>query len=274
MSFYRCEFVKRLGEGGLGYVDKVVVRESDFLTPGTFVAAKYLKKKNDSGFVDRFRREVEATGGMGHPNIITVLGYNLSGDRPHYLMPLYQTTVRSTMSGQIGNWKYIAGIGAILADALSYAHALGHYHRDLKPDNLLFDDKGPIQIADWGIGKFIHRYSAVLGTHAGIGTPYYCAPEQWLHAQYGPTVDVFSLGRLLDEWVRGGKRGIFTPKNAGAISNPRTAGARHFNSVLYTMTLAAPSQRLRTMDDVAQHLRHALALDSPQPALPNLSALW
>jgi len=212
---------------------------------------------------ERFNREINALKRMSHTNIVSFEGENVNPGR-FYLMHLYTDTVRKFIAGgnKVGDWRFIAGLGAVLADAMAYAHDLGFTHRDLKPDNILFNGGGPLVIADWGLGYFIHKHSKVLQqlTRGGMGTEYYCSLEQWSTGKCDGRGDIYSLGMTLDEMVTGAQRSIVVGMGLNGPATAETsAGAKRFNSLLLSMTRFLPDYRPATMREIATELRAAVA---------------
>jgi serine/threonine protein kinase len=126
---------------------------------------------------------------------------------------------------------------------------------------VLFNGGGPLVIADWGLGYFVHRESQVLQqlTVGGMGTEYYCSPEQWATGKCGSTGDIYSLGMTLDEWVTGRQRPITVGAglDGTAPSGGRTPGALRFDALLRQMTRFASRERPTSMRIVASELRAA-----------------
>ncbi len=94
-------------------------------------------------------------------------------------------------------------VGAL--EALSYAHARGVVHRDVKPANLFLvaGDPRRLKLVDFGIAHLPAR-TAITGYGTVVGTPGYMAPEQARGARaLGPTADLFALGCVLFECVAG-----------------------------------------------------------------------
>jgi eukaryotic-like serine/threonine-protein kinase len=96
-------------------------------------------------------------------------------------------------------------------NALAQAHSENIYHRDLKPDNIMFTTsaRSEIKITDWGLGKDINHESlaltAAIGGQIG-GTPGYCSPEQWFGFDgniIDCRTDIFSLGIIFYEMITG-----------------------------------------------------------------------
>ncbi|GFQ01959.1 phosphoenolpyruvate carboxylase kinase 2 [Phtheirospermum japonicum] len=80
-----------------------------------------------------------------------------------------------------------------LMAAVAYCHRLGVAHRDIKPDNILFDSRGRLKLADFGSAEFF-GVSEMSGV---VGTPYYVAPEVLTGRGYNEKVDVWSAGVIL-----------------------------------------------------------------------------
>jgi serine/threonine-protein kinase PpkA len=266
---FHFNYAEEIGRGGLGRVHliRITVSNAPDLPVGSEWAVKRLNEKWSAHPVmrERFEREIAALKRMSHTNIVTYFGENLPGEERFYVMPIFANSVRLHISrgGQRGEWREIARLGAILAHALQYAHNLGFFHRDFKPDNLLFDGGGPIVIADWGLGYFVHRDSQVLQqlTVGGMGTEYYCSLEQWGTGKCDGRGDIYSLGMTLDEWVTGRQRKITVGAGLNGPTTAETsAGAQRFNALLRAMTQEFKQNRPASMSAVAAEL--AAAADS------------
>ncbi|KAF3685854.1 Phosphoenolpyruvate carboxylase kinase 1 [Capsicum annuum] len=83
-----------------------------------------------------------------------------------------------------------------VASAVHYCHHMGVAHRDLKPDNILFDRNGSVKLTDFGSAEwFVGCEGSVM--NGVVGTPYYVAPEVLLGKEYNEKVDVWSMGVIL-----------------------------------------------------------------------------
>jgi len=96
-----------------------------------------------------------------------------------------------------GDWAFVAAIGAQVAHALDYAHHKGILHRDVKPANLLLDDRGEVWVVDFGLAKLATDRGITTTGHV-VGTLQYLAPE-CLRGEAGPASDIYGLGATLYE---------------------------------------------------------------------------
>ncbi|MCC6181901.1 MAG: serine/threonine protein kinase [Bacteroidia bacterium] len=229
--------IRTINQGGFGVV-------SLYENKGIYYAVKQLLNKWDPRNWKMFAREIDIMQSLNHPNIVAVNSYNKDQDNPYYVMKYYKEgSLRqqiNIMNNQ-GNWlteKSASAIVLVLARALAYAHSKGAIHRDLKPENILFDNSNPL-IADWGIGKFVHRQSKVYN-YNGIGTPPYCSPEQWNYGKSDARSDIYSLGVIFRELITGAVD--------GDIQNNK------LKEIVDNMTAYHPEYRYQSMDEVANEI--------------------
>ena len=101
----------------------------------------------------------------------------------------------------------LAVIGAGLADALAYVHSLGIIHRDIKPANVLLVQVRPGEplrpkLTDFGIARIVDG-TRLTATGTMVGTAAYLSPEQARGTDMGPASDIYSLGLVLLECIKG-----------------------------------------------------------------------
>lgn len=87
-----------------------------------------------------------------------------------------------------------------LALALAYLHENGFIYRDIKPENILFDNEGHVKLTDFGLAKQLDENTM---TNSFCGTPQYLAPEVIKKEGYNHMVDWYGLGILLFELSTG-----------------------------------------------------------------------
>ena len=86
---------------------------------------------------------------------------------------------------------------------LEYAHRNGVVHRDVKPGNLLRGEDGVVKLADFGIAKAFSDESSITQVGSVLGTAAYLAPEQAAGEQAGPAADLYALGVVTYQLLRG-----------------------------------------------------------------------
>lgn len=153
---------------------------------------------------ERFRREAEAAAQLVHPAICQILDYGELDTTVYLVMPymaggsLADLIVRS---GTIAP-PLAAAIAAQVAVGLDYAHRHGIVHRDVKPDNILFDEDGNAHITDFGIAtaRFHNRLTM---TGRAMGTPHYMSPEQAMGKLVDGRSDLYAVGVLMYEMLVG-----------------------------------------------------------------------
>ena len=152
----------------------------------------------------RFEREARAAAGLsGHPNVVTIYDVGEFEGRSFIGMELMRGSVAEVMAagGAIPvdkalRWLREAG------SALDAAHETGIIHRDVKPANMLLDERGRLYLADFGIAKALEGSEGLTRTGVGVGTPEYMAPEQ-AQGRADPRSDLYALGVVLYQMLTG-----------------------------------------------------------------------
>jgi outer membrane protein assembly factor BamB len=160
----------------------------------------------------RFRREARILAQMDHPHVVTVYDYREEGELRLLVMELLPGgTFADRRAAGITIETAIASTLAA-ASGLHHVHEQGILHRDVKPENLMFDTRGVLKVTDFGIARGdLVDTTAINVTHAGefFGTPAYVAPEQAGHAlgEGWPPIDAaadqYSLAAVLYEALSG-----------------------------------------------------------------------
>lgn len=154
----------------------------------------------DEGADDRFTAEARLLAHMDHPYIVRVYDYVEHDGLRLIIMELLSGGSLSRRLAGISP-KSACAVAIAVAEALSYAHARGVLHRDIKPDNVLFNAGNILKVTDFGIAKIFDGSAATASAVAG--TPAYMAPEQIIGGHLGPTTDIYALGVVLYEMLAG-----------------------------------------------------------------------
>lgn len=184
-----------VGSGGFAWVYKGYDPELD--VP---VALKVLKPQfaGDEQFETRFRREASTAAKLRHPNIIKILAVGREDEAVYFVMDyLSQGLVdRLRVMGTLPEHMLVR-MGFDVASALGFAHRQGVIHRDVKVDNIMFDDHGNAVVTDFGIARAVSKYAEQTGTNMVVGTPQYFSPEQARGLPLDGRADLYSLGVTL-----------------------------------------------------------------------------
>lgn len=206
MNVHRFRIGAHIGSGGFGTVENATRVDEGGNVVETGLAQKKLldKWQHDPDAVARFKREVRMLDEMEHPNILPVLGRNLSDSPPWFIMPKAESSLARELRIHAGDDLWIRKIFAAILEGMAYAHAKRCVHRDLKPENVLIVGGVPM-ISDFGLGKRLDTNTTNLTmSNVGMGTLAYMAPEQFSDAaRVGAPADVYALGKILWEMVTG-----------------------------------------------------------------------
>jgi serine/threonine protein kinase len=168
-------------EKRLGGVMGIVFKGTDTQT-GKAVAIKVLPKSlaQDASFVERFKREVRATGSLSHPNIISVWDSGVINGIFYLAMEYVdgETLIRRLHREKILSERDALMVGLGVARGLEHAHAHGILHRDVKPENIMISTTGQVKVADLGLALFLHDSLRITSEGIAVGTPHYISPEQ------------------------------------------------------------------------------------------------
>ena len=186
------EVIDEIGRGGMAIVYRAVERAA-----GHEVAIKVLPAQFafDESFVERFQREGRIAAQLEHPYIVPVYRVGRSGHVIYFAMKLLRG---ESLGGRlrVSHRLPAADTRRMLlevASALGYAAARGVIHRDIKPDNIMFDDDGRCVVADFGIARSAAE-SKLTATGMSVGTPRYMSPEQARSKPLDGRSDIYSLG--------------------------------------------------------------------------------
>lgn len=276
----RYKIKSELGRGGMATVYRA--HDPSF---NREVAVKLLPREMLHNLLtrSRFKRELKLIASLEHPAIVPVYDVGEDDSQPFFVMR-YMSGGSLTDMIQKGKFslKDAALIIERLAAALDYAHARKIIHRDIKPDNVLFDGSHNPYLSDFGVAKLTESAVSATGEEV-IGTPAYISPEQARGEPVDHRADIYGLGAILYEMLTG-ERPYDGETVIGIalqhINDPipdilklRPDLPPEVDTIIKTALAKDKNQRYATALDLARALNHAAFGDErPIPASASLSA--
>lgn len=261
---YRIESL--LGSGGFAWVFKGYDPELDIP-----VAIKVLKPQfaGEQGVVDRFKREASTAARLRHPNIIKIYAVGREGDGVYFVMDY----LPSGLSDRLETTEslpedYVLRVAVDVARALGFAHREGVIHRDIKVDNILFDNHGNAVVADFGIARAVSGYTNQTGTNMVVGTPQYFAPEQARAKPLDGRADIYSLGVTMfraatgrlpfegEDWYEIARQHVEEPPPSPRSINP--ALSPEFENLVLRCLAKSPEDRPATAEQLVDEMLDVL----------------
>ncbi len=194
--------LERLGQGGMGVVYRARQHSLDREVAIKLLAAGPWASQD---FIERFRREAQSAARMQHPNIVAIHEVGSSAELNYFSMQLVRGESLAALCARERRLepRRAAGLVRTVAEAVDYAHRLGVLHLDLKPGNVLIDERGEPLVADFGLARRLDESLPQDGGEVS-GTPSYMAPEQaTATGRLQPATDVYGLGAILYELLTG-----------------------------------------------------------------------
>ncbi|MBX7074860.1 MAG: protein kinase [Pirellulales bacterium] len=264
----KYKLLDHIGTGGMS-----TVYLAEHLMMHRRVAIKVLPmgRVNDPAYVTRFQNEARAAGALSHPNIVHTYDIDNEG-KIHYIVMEYvpgknlQEVVKA--EGPLG-YRRSADYIAQAADGLAYAHEAKLVHRDVKPANLLVDERGVVKVLDLGLAYFNieGQTSLTLASEDNVlGTADYLAPEQAVNSHnVDGRADIYGLGCTLyflltsrppfDEGTIAQRLLAHQSQTPPTIYKTRPGAPPELVAICERMMAKDPARRFQSMPDVADALR-------------------
>lgn len=258
----RYELISLIATGGMGQVWKGRDQELD-----REVAIKVLREEyaGDEGFLERFRAEARHTAALSHDGIAALYDYGELDGRAYIVMELCPGRPLSDLIEENPGGlpeKRVLTLLIELARALDAAHSKGVVHRDVKPENILVDEKNDwsMKITDFGIARSKDQ-ARLTKTGLVMGTAQYLSPEQAMGKQATSLSDIYALGIVGYEMLVG--RRPFTGSSQVEIAMAQVkqqppelpeAISADLRRLVMMMLAKAPANRPRSAAAVARIL--------------------
>jgi len=252
-----------IGAGGMG----VVYRALDLKLERT-VALKFLPHDLNIGETDkeRFLREAKAASALDHTNIGVIHGVEETDDGQLFIVMAHyegENLAQKIRSGPLP-FGEAADITIQMARGLAEAHAHKIVHRDIKPSNVIITGQNLAKIVDFGLARVMATPSM---TQSGgmTGTVGYMSPEQTLGKPVDQRTDIWALGVVLAEMIKGQHpfRGDTAVSIMFAILNQPPAPMEdvplELQKVIYRALSKEPTSRYPNCGEMIADLEAALA---------------
>ena len=260
----RYEIIEQVGVGGMSYVYKAYDTKKKKI-----VAIKMLREELsiDEEFVNKFKSEALACIDIKHPNVIGAYDVVDEGNM-HYIVMEYVdgTTLNKYIrnKGKLSNEETV-NISLQVAKGIQAAHKKGIIHRDIKPQNIVINDKNVVKITDFGIARAITSTTKNISV---IGTVHYISPEQVRNTKIDFRSDIYSFGCTMYEMITGEvpfegdtPLDIIISHLRNNLQSPHLKNDKVYKSLEKIILKAArmlPSERYQNIEDMIKDLELAL----------------
>jgi serine/threonine-protein kinase len=202
-DFGDYELLEEIGRGGQGVVFRARQKSLNrtvalkIIGLGQWATEAHLK---------RFRREAEAAASLEHSGIVPIYEVGERDGSCYFSMKFVEGgQVDQAAKHELMPIRRGVELIAKVARTVHYAHEHGILHRDIKPGNILLDQKSEPHLTDFGLARLVETESTVTRTLEVLGTPSYMAPEQAVgnNAHVSSATDVYGLGAVLYQLLTG-----------------------------------------------------------------------
>ncbi|HEY1469123.1 MAG TPA: serine/threonine-protein kinase, partial [Candidatus Acidoferrum sp.] len=197
------ELLEEVGRGGQGVVFRARQKS---LNRTVALKVISLGQWASEAHVKRFRREAEAAARLDHPCIVPIYEVGERDGFCYFSMQFVEGgQLDQANSSAPMSIRRVVEFIAKIAHTVHYAHEHGILHRDIKPGNILLDERGEPHLTDFGLARLIETESTLTRTSDVMGTPSYMAPEQAAgnNAAVSGATDVYGLGAVLYHLLTG-----------------------------------------------------------------------
>ncbi len=202
-DFGDYELLEEIGRGGQGVVYRAHQKSLNrtvalkVIGLGPWATEAHLK---------RFRREAESAASLNHPCIVPIYEVGERDGACYFSMGLVEGgQLDAILKREPMPIRRAVELVVKVAGTVHYAHEHNILHRDIKPGNVLLDEKGEPHLTDFGLARLVETESTVTRTLEVLGTPSYMAPEQAAgeHTKLTKATDVYGLGAVFYQLLTG-----------------------------------------------------------------------
>src|SRR5438094_1090135 len=203
MDFGDYELLEQIGRGGQGVVFRARQKSLNRIVALKVIGLGHWATE---AHLKRFRLEAEAAASLEHPGIVPIHEVGERDGQCYFSMKFVEGgQLDEVVQHTAMSVRQAAELIAKVARTVHYAHEHGILHRDIKPGNILLDQKGEPHLTDFGLARLAETESTVTRTMEVLGTPSYMAPEQAVgnNASVTSATDIYGLGAVLYQLLTG-----------------------------------------------------------------------
>ena len=258
------EILEKLGEGGMG-----VVYKAEDIKLKRVVALKFLPPTltSDPEAKERFIHEAQSASALDHNNICTIHEINETEDGQLFIAMAYyegENLKDKITKGPI-NVNEAIDITVQICNGLERAHRNNIVHRDIKPANIFITSDGVVKILDFGLAK-MKGQTRLTQMGSTTGTVHYMSPEQAKSEEVDQRSDIWSLGVVLYEMIKG-KPPFNAAYEQAVIYNimndepePLTGkGTEELQGIISKALAKDREERYRTIDELGRELNKIIS---------------
>ncbi|MBI5759091.1 MAG: protein kinase [Planctomycetales bacterium] len=264
----KYRLLSHLGSGGMSSVylaEHVLMRRR--------VAIKVLPQArvDDTSYLQRFHREAQAVAALDHRNIVRAYDVDQEAKIHFLVMEYVAGKSLQELVAQNGPLSYVVTAEYVrqAAEGLHHAHRANMVHRDIKPGNLLIDEKGVMKLLDMGLARFFgdkdENSLTIQHDEKVLGTADYLAPEQAIDSHsVDIRADIYSLGCTVyfmltghppyPEGTMAQRLMAHQTKDPAPIRDKRPDFPESLEAIVRKMMQKKPDDRFQTAKEVAQAL--------------------
>lgn len=249
--------MRRIGKGGMSFVYLAVQESLDRQVAIKITAPEILR---DEVSKERFEQEARTIAKLEHPCIVGIYEVGRSPQGlMYYVMPYLSKGHLGQRDLRNDEARIIAVLRSLLS-ALGYAHTRGIVHRDVKAENVLFDNADRPVLADFGIALPFRSSTRITNVGFAVGSAAYMAPEQARGDNVDGRADLYAVGVLAYEMLTG--RLPFQGNDALALAvmhahdpiPPLPVERRHWQPFLSIAMAKSREQRFRNAEQMLSAL--------------------
>jgi eukaryotic-like serine/threonine-protein kinase len=193
----RYEIEQVIGRGGMGVVFRAKDTQLDEVVALKTLTGDAMQRSSEE--LERFKREIRIARKITHRNVLRTYDFGESEGISFISMEYVRGYTLGELIQKPQSPRVALSVVRQICRGLEAAHAEGIVHRDIKPQNVLIDQRGEVKLMDFGIARMSGGADAMTAAGVIIGSPHYMSPEQVRGEALDAQSDVYSMGVMMYE---------------------------------------------------------------------------